>query len=403
MTIELPDQRPTQIRLVGRELHPWSWWLWAAGIAVGIFQTLNLGQLLVIDLAMVFVVVSRRTTSAWARALKLYLTMGAIVIVVRLFFAVFFSARPSGTPVFRLPEITLPDWLAGIRIGGIVTQETLIWALCDAVRLASLIICFGAAVSLANPRRALKTMPAALNQLTVVVIVGLTVAPQLIESVRRIRRAQRLRGDREPGLKGFVQIVIPVLEDAVSHSLSLAAAMESRGFGRRDPRRVSRLAPFTIAVTILALPLGVFLFLSQPVVAHQTEVSVVCIVIGVAAGVFGVMLSGRAVNVSRYRPDPWRWPEWAAVASGLLAGACVVWLAQRDPGLMSEQGHALVLGVSPLFALPALAIALAGIVTPAPPGLKQLRAYSGVDAGETDMAAAHRRLRGRESDARRDH
>ena len=53
-----------------------------------------------------------------------------------------------------LPEIPLPDWAAGVRLLGPVTSEALLAGLYDGLRLAAIIICVGAANSLANPKRA---------------------------------------------------------------------------------------------------------------------------------------------------------------------------------------------------------------------------------------------------------
>ena len=73
-----------------------------------------------------------------------------------------------------------------------------------------MLICVGAANALANPKRMLKAVPGALYEVGIAVVVALSVAPQLVESVLRVRRARRLRGgpaawaagaarDRDPG------------------------------------------------------------------------------------------------------------------------------------------------------------------------------------------------------------
>ena len=89
--------------------------------------------------------------------------------------------------LFTLPEVPLPDAAAGIRIGGPVTLEALLAALYDGLRLATLLLCVGAANALANPKRLLRAMPAALYEVGVAVMVALSLAPQLIESGQRVR------------------------------------------------------------------------------------------------------------------------------------------------------------------------------------------------------------------------
>ena len=95
-----------------------------------------------------------------------------------------------------------------------------------------LLCCLGAANALANPKRALRVLPGALYELGVAVVVSLSVAPQLVESVQRVRRARKLRGGTAVGRHALRSIAIPVLEDALERSLRLAAAMDSRGYGR---------------------------------------------------------------------------------------------------------------------------------------------------------------------------
>jgi energy-coupling factor transport system permease protein len=45
------------------------------------------------------------------------------------------------------------------------------------------------------------------------------------------------------------------------------------------------------------------------------------LVLGLAAATAGLWLGGRRSPRTRYRPDPWKWPEWAVSACGLAAAA----------------------------------------------------------------------------------
>ena len=93
-------------------------------------------------------------------------------------------------------------------------------------------ICVGAANALANPKRLLKSMPPALYEIGTAIVVAVALLPQLADSLRRVRAARQLRGvpgGRVGGLRG---IVVPVMEDALERSMSLAAGMDARGYGR---------------------------------------------------------------------------------------------------------------------------------------------------------------------------
>ena len=63
----------------------------------------------------------------------------------------------------------------------------------DGLRLATIVICVGAANSLANPKRLLRSVPAALHEVGAALVVAVTVLPQLADSARRVRAAQALR------------------------------------------------------------------------------------------------------------------------------------------------------------------------------------------------------------------
>ncbi len=65
-----------------------------------------------------------------------------------------------------------------------------------------------------------------------------------------MRAARRLRGRPHTGLRGLRGVAMPVLEGALERSVDLAAAMDSRGYGRgaAAPRRArSRSGALTLA------------------------------------------------------------------------------------------------------------------------------------------------------------
>ena len=93
-------------------------------------------------------------------------------------------------------------------------------------------ICVGAANSLANPKRLLRSVPPALYEIGTALVVAVTVLPQFAESVRRVRAAQSLRAGETGRVGRLRRFLVPVLEDALERSLALAAGMDTRGYGR---------------------------------------------------------------------------------------------------------------------------------------------------------------------------
>ena len=320
-----------------RSLHPLAWWGWAIGIAIAVNGTTNPLLLTTMALAMVIVVLLRRSDSPWARSVRAYLLLAAFVIAMRVFFQIVIGA-PSGTTVlFVLPQVPLPDWAAGIRLGGPVTAEALTATVYEALRLAVLLLAIGAANALANPRQALRSVPAALYEASVAVVVALSVAPQLIESAQRVRRARRLRGDTARGLAAVGPIALSILGDAIDRSLSLAEGMEARGFARTAGRPITGTLTVML-VSVLVATMGGFLLLSTD--AGWLAASL--LVAGVIGVGVGLRRAGARLSVTRYRPQPWRITETLVVASGVMVTIIVLGVGGLDPSTLSAGANALL-------------------------------------------------------------
>ncbi len=308
-------------------VHPWAWWGWALGIAGASSLATNPLLNAWVAFAVTAVLLARRTDDPWARSVGAYFVLAGLVLVIRLFFQAIAGAGLGSTMLFTLPQVALPEWAAGIRLGGPVTAEPLAYTAYDSLRLGLMLVCLGAANALSNPRRALKSVPAALYEASVAVVIALSVAPQLVESTLRIRRARRLRGGSGHGWRAVTAVVLPVLADAVDRSLALAAGMEARGFGRtRNGQRPSPLATATLLIAMLLATLGGFLILS----GASRPVAFCALVAGLAGVTVGLRTTGRRLHVTRYRAEPWRARDTALVASGLVA--LVTAAVLTDPG-----------------------------------------------------------------------
>lgn len=321
------------MRPVAPTVHPWAWWGWALCVAGAVSLTTNPLLLSLLTLAVTGVVVLRRTDDPWARSVGVYFALAGIILAMRLVFQVFLGIPRGTTVLFVLPQVELPAWVAGIRIGGPVTAEALLGTLYDTLRLAVMLLCLGAANSLANPRRALRVVPAALYEASVAVVIALSVAPQLIESAQRVRRAQRLRGGAGRGWRAVTAVVIPVLADAIDRSLALAAGMEARGFGRTRGRApAGRWATAALVGSMLLLTFGGYLVLSG---SHPVVWAVACLIIGGVGVVAGLRTAGRALAVTRYRPDVWGRRDSRLVGAGAVALASALVVGLLDPGALT--------------------------------------------------------------------
>ncbi|GAA1388898.1 energy-coupling factor transporter transmembrane component T [Luteococcus peritonei] len=348
-----------------RSLHPWAWWGWALCAATAISLTLNPLMLLLCIGAVVAVVLARRTRAPWARSVRAYLLLAGFILAMRMFFQVVIGRMRSGTVLFTLPSWTAPDWLAGLHFGGPVTLDALLFTLNDTLRLAGILVCVGAANALANPRRALKSVPPALHQISTAVVIALSVAPQLIESGQRVRRARRLRASTSRGRGALRGLLVPVLEDSIERSMQLAASMESRGYGRTlSLQPLGRATATTLLGGMMLMVLGSFAVLGIP---GATLLGVAGILVGLGLVVAGLRISGRRLAISHYRPDPWLPAETGAICCGLAAVALSLLLLQLAPGAMTPvTSPPQWPELHPLMPLTALALALPAVLTPAP-------------------------------------
>ncbi|HVX22078.1 MAG TPA: energy-coupling factor transporter transmembrane component T [Acidimicrobiales bacterium] len=358
-----------------RNLHPVAWWLWAIGLATAVSTTTNPLLLLLVVAVLGVVVANRRSEAPWARAFKYYLYLALVVVAIRVVFRAVFGGDVDAQTMhvlFTLPHVPLPSWAAGVQLGGPVTLEGTLAALYDGLRLATMLCCIGAANALANPKRALRVLPGALYELGMAVVVALSVAPQLVESAQRVRRARKLRGDARGRFGALRSIAIPVLEDALERSLRLAAAMDSRGYGRTGSAspRSRRVTAALMLVGLAGLCLGAYGTLDG---SGAGSLAFPALLGGGLLCSVGLLLGSRRVRRTQYRPDPWTLPEWVVVVSGAVPAAVLVAVLGTTVAGLNPSTQPLVWPTLPV--VPAVAILVAALpAVVAPPPLRPARA-----------------------------
>lgn len=312
-----------------RALHPLAWWAWAGALAVALTRVLNPVAVVLLAAAIVVVVLACRGDDRWGRAFTGYLWVAAAVVVIRVVFYVLVGLDGGGPVLVPLPSIELPGWAGGIELLGPVRLTGLLTAVYSGLALGALLLCFGAANALTDPVRALRTLPAALHPIGTAVVVAVTVAPSLVTSIVRVRRAQRLRGVAPRGWQGLRATVVPVLGDALDHALALAASMDSRGYARAATpgHGVGVALTFSLAAAVV----GTYGLLDAQA---PRWLGAPMLVLGAAVAIGAGATAGSRSQRTRYRPDPWRGRETAVAACGLVAAALALATpALRDTGL----------------------------------------------------------------------
>jgi energy-coupling factor transport system permease protein len=112
--------------------------------------------------------------------------------------------------------------------------------------------------------------------------------------------------------------------------VELAAAMDSRGYGRTtDVGRVSRRVTAGLVFGgLLGVCVGVYGLLDGTTV---TWLGLPMLLAGSGLAALGIWVGGRRTGRTRYRPDPWALPEWLVTGSGLVAAVAMIVNVRVDP------------------------------------------------------------------------
>jgi len=303
--------------------HPATWWL--LGLALAITASLSATPLVLFAIGAVsmLLVLAFRDESAWSRSVSFYLKLAAAVVAIRVLFRIIFNLESSpANPLLVLPEInlTLAEGVS-LKLFGSISALSFQSALTDGLRLAAIILAVGMANSLANPMKLLKSTPGALYEIATAISIAINLAPQLIASLNRVRRVRGLRGQSK-GIRALPGLVIPVLEDTIDQSMSLAASMSARGFGRKGQRSkmALKITRFTGLAAITMIAVGVFLLLITP----TTQVLDLSIAIaGLAFAVVYIKMSALGSLRTKYRKQAFQSGDYClfVLTAALLVSA----------------------------------------------------------------------------------
>lgn len=247
-----------------------TWWL--LGLALAISGSLakpvwELGFICLLSLALASIY--GPGAQKW-QAIRLYLYLCGFVLLVRVLFRIIFNGTgftygQEPSVLLALPNVSFTVFSQSVHLLGPLTTATLTGAINDGLRLCAIILGVAMANIIANPRKLLRSTPSALYEVATAAAVAISLAPQLISSINRVRQARELRGGTPRGLNGLGSIVIPVLEDTIQRSLDLAASMDSRGFGRRGrmPKSATLASRVSSVLAILVLGFASYLLLTS--------------------------------------------------------------------------------------------------------------------------------------------
>lgn len=174
--------------------------------------------------------------------------LAAIFVVARVAYRVLFDgASGTGTVLLPLPRIPLPAPYSWVTLLGPVTVDGLRDAVWSAVPVASVILLFGVLNALFDVSRLFAALArrGPLRGIARALAVAWSTLPALGAAVRRVRTAQRLRGE-----KAGPRMLVPVLERTLERAAAIASGLELRGFGG-TPVDGDCTYPVTLSHTVL--------------------------------------------------------------------------------------------------------------------------------------------------------
>jgi len=185
-------------------MHPLVWIVWAGTCAIAAVTTSNPFYLVVIGVSAWVVHATGDGDAPTRRSFYVFLMAGAIAVILRTTLVVF----------------------------GPVTVDRLAYAALEGLRLATILLVFGAFNAVADPFGVLRLAPRRLHEPALAAALALSIAPRTVAAVGRVREAQALRGIAVHGLRTLPALAVPVLEIGMEDALVLAESMDARGHGR---------------------------------------------------------------------------------------------------------------------------------------------------------------------------
>jgi energy-coupling factor transport system permease protein len=214
-----------------------------AGVTIALSTGNPIYRLLVL-LCALNVLIALRRPGASVRGLLVALVIAAAIAIATTTLVSHtgdhaFLELPSGIPV----------------IGGALTMEAALFGLSTGVGIAAAVLAAAPLSLVLEPHALVDALPAALARTGAAIGTALNLIPGIARSATEIRDAQRMRGWRSRRVREWPDLAVPVVLTALEGSITLAEAMEARGYGsgRRTHYTEDAWHRGDVVVAVLAL------------------------------------------------------------------------------------------------------------------------------------------------------
>jgi energy-coupling factor transport system permease protein len=162
--------------------------------------------------------------------------------------------RGSSFSTFAVAGAVAVALRTALVLFGPLTADAFVLAALEGLRVAVLLMIYGALNSASQPQNVLRLAPRRFYEPALVAALALTIAPRTIATAARVREAQKMRGIRISRLRALPALAVPVLETGMEEAVMLAESMDARGHGRgpRSRYRPQAFNGWSWATTLVA-------------------------------------------------------------------------------------------------------------------------------------------------------
>jgi energy-coupling factor transport system permease protein len=198
-----------------RALAAWS----VSGITIALASGNPVYRVLVL-LCALNVLVALRRPDVSLRGLAIALVVATLVAII-----VTTLASHTGDHAFLVLPAAIPV------LGGPLTLEAAFFGASTGVGIAAAVLAAAPLSAVVMPNSLVDALPSALARTGAAVGTALNLIPGIARSATEIRDAQRMRGWRPRRVREWPDLAVPVVLTALESSITLAEAMEARGYG----------------------------------------------------------------------------------------------------------------------------------------------------------------------------
>jgi len=178
--------------------------------------------LLILFLATTLIVFEAQIATGWSFYMKVAVWIGVFLILLNLILS------QSGDTILFQAKLNIPVF-DSIRI----TLESFLFSLVMALRMAVVISAFAILSLTVSPEEMMRLMAGFKIPAKSVFLTSLATrfVPSLLDDAKTLAEVQKSRGAKLKGIRGKGPVIIPLLSNSLERSVTVAEAMESRGFG----------------------------------------------------------------------------------------------------------------------------------------------------------------------------